>query len=212
MQLQEIPSVCLRSMLQGARWPLTAAEAVFRRTDGEGPSEWPPAVAYEAFEASSKQVVGSLVRHRPLIEEGRAQQAKVDKLRMATALDSVADQRDVEAEQTFEHRRQADAERRQGAEAQAKQRKSQVASQKDQQHAKLEKELSRKASAAQRTAKQAKAAAAKRERAARSTRVTQERRALGKARKAVSAQARASDLERERQAARSARKGNRRSG
>src|SRR5256885_8064264 len=82
MQLQEIPSVCLRSMLQGARWPLTAAEAVFRRTDGEGPSEWPPAIAYEAFAASSKQVVGSLVRHRPLVEEGRAQQAKVDKLRM----------------------------------------------------------------------------------------------------------------------------------
>jgi hypothetical protein len=76
----------------------------------------------------------------------------------------------------------------------------------------VETDLSRKASAAQRTAKQTKAAGVQKERAARSTRVTQGRRALGKTRKAVSAQARASDLERERQAARSARKGNRRSG
>lgn len=211
MQVQDIPAVFFRSVLYGGRWPLTATGSLLGRGNGDGVNAWPPTVAYEAFEASSKQAIGSLLHHDGLVEEGQAQQAKVDKLRKAMALEAVASQQKADADHDFETRRQADAERREEARVQAQERKAELNNQKGRQHAKEEKKASDRTGAAERATERIETAVTKQERAAASTRVSEERRAVSKQRQAVSAEAKAADIERQVESTRSTRKANRKS-
>lgn len=211
MQIQDIPAGFFRSLLVGGRWPLTAVAGLLGRANGDGSAEWAPAVAYEAFEASSKQTVGSLLRHSGLMEEGRVQRAKVDKLRKAEALDSVASRQRAEADHAFKARQQEDAERREEARAEADERTAKVRKQKGTQHAEADRKASQKAKVAKRATQRSMTAAAKQERAAASTRVKQERKAVSKRRQALSAEEKAANIEGQLESARSARRTDRRS-
>ena len=68
-QLQEVPGTVVRTWLRVARLPLQAVEAVAHRGDHD--AEWPPALAFESFEAQVKQVAGAVFRDRELLEDGR---------------------------------------------------------------------------------------------------------------------------------------------
>jgi hypothetical protein len=205
-QLQKLPGTVVRTGLQAARLPLNAAESVLRR--GEQSGEWAPAIAFEGIEANVKRVAGSLLRDETLVEEGRLEQAKVDKLRKAARLEAIA----------REHEQSADAEYRQRIESD-EQRRAQVAKQADQQETALERqraareraaeeEKQRKAAAARKVEAATKKAVEKNARSARATRVEAETTAVARERKAVEAKAGVVQLDEDLRATKAARQAN----
>ena len=88
MQLNTIPRTAVKATLLGLRLPICGVEALTGQT---GNASWPPAIAFEGFEAGVKQVVGSFLRDDELVDEGRVQQAKVTELRRAVELEVQAD-------------------------------------------------------------------------------------------------------------------------
>ncbi len=90
MQLNTIPRTTVKATLLGLRLPLCGVEVLTGQT---GNASWPPAMAYEGFEAGVKQVVGSILHDEELVDEGRIQQAKVTELRRAVELEVRADQK-----------------------------------------------------------------------------------------------------------------------
>ena len=80
MELNTIPRTAVRATLLGLRLPICGVEVLTGQT---GNASWPPAMAFEGFEAGMKQVVGSILRDEELVDEGRIQQAKVTELRRA---------------------------------------------------------------------------------------------------------------------------------
>lgn len=124
MLMQTLPRNAVRLSLTTARLPLSAAEAMFGHG---GDQEWPPTLAFEAFESSVKRVVGGLLHDDALLDEGRLGEAKVTRLRQAVDLETVAEQRRHEAESTFEERRDEDRARREQAENEARDRKAALA-------------------------------------------------------------------------------------
>ncbi len=122
MQFQRIPRTIVCTWLRTARLPLDAVEAVVRR--GEHDIEWPPAIVFDSFEASVKQLAGSIFRDDELTQDGRVGQTRVAQLRKAIELDTVAAQHKVQADAEFEQRRQADERHRQEVEKQADQREA----------------------------------------------------------------------------------------
>src|SRR5205085_11065608 len=85
MQLQQIPRTIVRTWLRTARLPLDAVEAVVRR--GEHDVEWPPAIAFDSFEAAVKQFAGSLLHDDELTQDGQVAGARVAALRKAVELE-----------------------------------------------------------------------------------------------------------------------------
>ena len=203
MQLQLIPRITVRTALNATRLPLTAAEAVFGKGDDQ---EWPPAIAWEKFEGSVKQVAGTVLRDDELVEEGRLIHAKAAQLAQAADLEAMAEQHRVEAQSTFQARRQADEQRRQEIEAEAKRKQEQ-----------LEQAKAEKKRAADAQAREAKAAArkadaetakavARDERRAKTAALKAEREAVEQERKAVQAESTLLDVEETLESTRQARK------
>ena len=58
MQLNTIPRTAVKATLLGLRLPICGVEALTGQT---GNASWPPAIAFEGFEAGVKQVVGSFL-------------------------------------------------------------------------------------------------------------------------------------------------------
>ncbi|MDQ1397802.1 MAG: hypothetical protein QOG64_3061, partial [Acidimicrobiaceae bacterium] len=149
MDIQEINRFFVRTSLQAARLPLQAAEAVLHR--GDQTDEWPPSLAFDGFEASVKQIVGSVLRDKTLVEEGRLEQAKVAQLRKAAELETLADQRKVEADTKFQQRREADEQRRRQVEQETAQREQKL----DQEKAEKKRQADAEAREAEEKARQA---------------------------------------------------------
>jgi len=184
MQLQEIPRTTVRSYLQVARLPLTAAAAILRRGNQE---DWPPILAFETFGAGVKQVVGSVLRDEALVHEGRLAQAKVAQLRKADELESIAEQQKAEADVEFNERREADEQRRHNIERQATERETELKRQRTEARRRAADKVRKQAEAVRQTQAATQKAVAKQQRAARSTRVSAERQALATKRRAAAA-------------------------
>lgn len=203
MDVLEIPRFMVRTSFQAARLPLTAAEAVLRR--GEHDTDWAPTIAFEAFEANVKQIVGSVLHDEQLADEGRLEQAKVAQLRKAIELEAVAEQRKAEADRDYQQRHAADEARRQQVKQSAEQRESAL----EQERISKLRQAEERANEQQAKAEQDKAAAdkaiAKQERAARRTKVTAERQALRKERDAVVADSEVIELDHKLEATKAAR-------
>jgi hypothetical protein len=103
--------------LRTARLPLDAVEGVVRR--GQHDVEWPPAIAFDSFEATVKQFAGSIFHDDELTQEGLLGQARVTQLRKAVELDALAEQREAQAEDEFQQRRQTDEQNREEIQKQA---------------------------------------------------------------------------------------------
>jgi len=206
MQLQRIPRTVVCTWLRTARLPLDAVEAVVRRGDHD--LEWPPAIAFDAFEATVKQFAGSIFRDDELVEDGRVGQARVAQLRKAVELDAVAAQRQAEADAEFAQRRQADEQHRREVQRQAEQREAALERDRVDEKRRVAEEDARKRKDAAQVETIEERIVEREDRAARATRIRAERDALQHERKAVAAKTRVKDLDEELQDTKAARKGN----
>src|SRR6185503_19895559 len=121
MELQTIPRAYVTVAFQTARVPLLTVEHYAR---GDTDRAWPPALAFDAFEAGVKLVVGSVLHDDVLVRQGRLGQARVGELRDALRLETEAEQQKAEAEQTFQARSEANKQKRQEAARRANQREA----------------------------------------------------------------------------------------
>lgn len=174
-----IPSKLVRTYLHAARTPLTVTERVLGHA---GDEEWAPSLAFSGFEANVLQVAGGVLRDESLGREGALLAAKVQRLREAATLDTIAEQRRAEADDELERRRAQAEQRRDDAAAraeQAKQAAERVAQRQAEQRAREEQQQAERDAAAQRKA------AAKRERTAKAATLRTERAALAAERAAA---------------------------
>lgn len=121
--VRAVPRTIVGAGLGLARLPVTAAALATRQQAND---EWPPALAFEGFEAGVETVVGSLLRDQTLVERGRVRQAKVAQVRKAVQLETVAEQQRERADEEFRARRDRAQVQRQQAEEQAETREQQV--------------------------------------------------------------------------------------
>ena len=123
MRVQKLPRTMINTYLSAARLPLSAVAKASGQQDNE---QWPPALAFEGFEASVETVLGSLLRDKDLVEAGRLRQAKVAQLRKAAELEAVADTAREQAREEFTERREAVEAKRKEAERRAQRREQQI--------------------------------------------------------------------------------------
>lgn len=185
MQLQAIPRTAVRTYLEVARLPLTAVGALVRPAKRQ---EWPPALAFETFGASVKQLVGTVVRDEELVYEGRLAKAKVAQLRQAVELETIGEQQRAEADAEFEQRREVGAQRREELQGQAAEREGALNRQKAEEKRWADDKARKRAASVRKTQAATDKQVAKQQRAARSTRVRAERQALSTARRSATAQ------------------------
>ena len=146
MNVRLLPRTVVKTYLSAARLPLNA---VAKANGQHGNEQWPPALAFEGFEASVETVLGSLLRDDTLIEAGRLRQAKVAQLRKATELEAVADTTRKQAREEFTERREAAQAKRTQAEQRAAQREQQIEREAEQRKDKVEQTTAKKKAAAQ---------------------------------------------------------------
>lgn len=182
MLVQTLNRNAVRLTLTAARLPLSTAEAILRH---QGDDEWPPALAFESFESTVKRVVGEFLRDEALAEEGRLGEAKVNRLRQAVDLETVAEQRREEAESGFEQRREEDRRKREQAEQAARERKAAVARDETVAKQKATAKARRKAKAADEAEEATEKALDRKARRARLVTLSAEEKALEKERAAV---------------------------
>jgi hypothetical protein len=123
MNVQALPRTVIKSYLSVARLPLNA---VAKASGQQANEQWPPALAFEGFEASVETVLGSLLRDGDLVETGRLRQAKVAQLRTAAQLEAVADTTRQQAREEFTERREAAVAKKQQAEKRAESREQNI--------------------------------------------------------------------------------------
>ncbi len=200
--LQTIQRTAVRSWLTAVRLPLSAAEIVV----GKQGSNWPPAVAFEGFEAGVKRSIGSLVKDDQLVQEGTLERGKVEQLRRAAELEATAEQRREQAEARFEDKKETVLERNQRVQTEQQEREAKLAkNEADRKRAveataRKKEETARKADEARRKAVDAK------ERQARATRLSAESTALEHEKEAVAAKGEVLDVDRALNATRTVRK------
>jgi hypothetical protein len=184
MELNTIPRTAVKLTLEGLRLPVIAAENIAGQRDNDS---WPPAVLFESFEATAKQVVGSIIRDDVLVEEGRVQQAKVGELRKAVELDVKADQKRAVADSELQQRRQKAEQQRRQVEEQARRREEAIERDKREAEQKAAREAAQKRAAVDKTTELREKRVSDTERQARLTRVEEETTALAAQRRAVKA-------------------------
>jgi hypothetical protein len=163
VNVQTLPRTIVNTYLSAARLPLNVVAKARGQQDNE---QWPPALAFEGFEAGVETVVGSLLRDDELVEAGRLRQAKIAQLRKAAYLETVADTKREQADQEFAQRREQAEQKRRAAERRAQQREQKVEQDAQQKKAAVDRAAAKKKTAARRTAAAQEEVVDRRERAA----------------------------------------------
>jgi len=191
VSINTLPRTVIKAYLQGLRLPLTAVERI---TNADG-SAWPPAVAYESFEAEAKQVLGALIRDDELVREGRLQRAKLGQLAEAERLEAAADQKRQAADARLMERQASAEQARARAEQQASRREEQIARDKAARDREVLDEARRRERDAQRATQARDKVVTARERDAARTRIREESAALSKRNEALAATRQAHNLD-----------------
>lgn len=184
MNVQTITRPVITTYLSVARLPLSAVAKVSGQRDNE---QWPPALAFEGFEASVETTLGSLLRDDELLESGRVRQAKVAQLRKAAELEAVADSKRDLAQQEVRERREAAAAKSKKASQRAQQREQQIQREAQQREVAAEQKAAKQATAAQQTKVAQDKVIDRRERAATQQALAEESAALETQQKALDA-------------------------
>jgi hypothetical protein len=148
MNVQTLPRTVIRAYLSAARLPLKAAARASHQQDNE---QWPPALAFEGFEASVESLLGSLLRDDRLMETGRLRQAKVAQWRKAAQLEAAAESTRTVAQEEFDERQQAAASKRADAAQRAEQREQQIEAEARQRKTQAQVKAAKQAAGARRT-------------------------------------------------------------
>lgn len=203
MTLQTIPRTAVKSWLSVVRLPLSAAELA---TGKRGATDWPPAIAFEGFEASVKRGVGTLIGDDELVREGSLESGKVAQLRLAAELEAEAERRRQQGEQRFEDQKDTVQERGQRLEREQREREEKLKRETEARKRSVEQVDRRKAEAARAADEKRQKAVAAKERQARATRLAAESEALEQERDAVEAKAEVLEVDQKLEAAKAARK------
>ena len=190
-----IPRTLIKASLLGLRLPLTTVERVARISNEPG-EQWPPAMVFEAFEATAKQVLGGFVRDDELVTEGRLQQAKAAELSRAAQLEIRVAQERAAADERLQRRlARAEADRVQ-TESETRQRERELQRDKAQEQRRVRESAKRREARLDRTDQVRQRAVETKERSAAKIRVTQGSAALAERRRALSATKKAQDVDR----------------
>ena len=190
MPITTIPRTLIKASLQGLRLPLTAVERVTHNVsdNDQAGQNWPPAVAFDSFEAGAKQMLGSLLRDDELVKEGKLQQAKLDELRRAASLRAEAQQTRAQADDQLLQRQDAADATRDRIEEQAAERERQVEQHKATAQHQVRAAAAQREDAAERVNKAREKAVTDRERAAAKSRIDAESAALETRKQALGAE------------------------
>jgi hypothetical protein len=175
MNVQTLPRTVVSTYLSVARLPLTAAAKVSGQQEND---QWPPALAFEGFEASVETRLGSLLRNSDLLESGRVRRAKVDKLRKAAKLEAAAEAKRDIAQQDVRQTREAAAAKRKQAAERADKREQQIEHEAEQRKTQAEQKAAKQAVAAEQTKAAQEQVIERRERAATAKALAEESDAL----------------------------------
>jgi len=200
--LQTIPRTAVKSWLSVVRLPLSAAELAA----GKRGTDWPPAVAFEGFEAGVKRSLGSLIGDDQLVQEGTLERGKVNHLRRAAELEAEAEQRRLQGKEQFENKKESVQQRSQRLEREQQEREEKLQQEKAERKRSVDAAAKRKADAARAADESRRKAVAATERQARSTRLAVESEALEHRREAVEAKADVQQVDRALAATKAARK------
>ncbi len=190
--LQTIPRTVVRSYLQAARLPLTAAESVLKKTDQK---DWAPTLAFDAAEATVLQFVGSLLKDDDLVTQGKLAEARVSQLRKAAELEATAEAKRAEANADYGQRVDADEARKRQIAEQANQREAALAQEKARKQREADERARKQTEAAHKIEVAQKKVVTKQERAAKTTRINAEQAALADERRALVAEETVLDLD-----------------
>ncbi len=182
--VRAVPRAVVDVSLRAARVPLDVAGRV---TGQSGNEEWPPAVAFDTFQANVESVLGALLKDEELQDRGRVQHARVAQLRHAADLRAVADQQRLQADRTLEQREQQVERVRQEAERRAEQREQEVQQHAEQRRTEVRQRTAKKAAAAHEVQQAQKKAQTQQERRARQQSLEREAEAVDAAKSAVEA-------------------------
>jgi hypothetical protein len=183
--VQTLPRVVVEGYLRTARLPLTAIERVAKQQDNE---QWPPALAYESFEAGVETVLGALLKDPALLDKGRLRQAKIAQLRKAAQLETLADTEREQADARLQQRQEQLEEQRRESERRAEQRKAELERQAELHERKVQAKAAKKTAAAQRSKAAADKAIERQERATKTAALSEESQALRVVKQALDAE------------------------
>lgn len=161
-----------------------------RATGNDGNEQWPPALAYDAFQANVKQIAGSLLRDPTLIHQGELEQARVATVRDALNLGVVAAQTKASAERSFEDRRAKDEHVRATARQRAAASKRDADHERSQAKQKAAADARARSERDRRQERKREDELARTERAAKAEEIAHERKALAASKRAAATKAR----------------------
>jgi hypothetical protein len=190
--LQTFPRTVVRTYLQAARLPLTAAEQLFRKSETE---DWAPTLVFESVEAEVLQFVGNALKDEELVQQGRLVAAKVAQLKKAAELEAEAEVKRAEADAEFRQRKQADAKARERVEEQADQREAAIKAEKARKQREADEKARKQAESARKIEAAQQKQLTKQERAAAKTRITAEQKVIAEERRALAAEEQVLDLD-----------------
>jgi colicin import membrane protein len=194
MAMTTIPRHLVKLSLNYLRLPLTAAERITGHGDADA-SMWAPTAVFEKLEADAKETLGRVLRDETLVEEGKLQNAKLEKLRQAAILEAAAEDRREQAETTFERREQTLDERREQAARAAQQREQAVAREKAEREREVREQANKQEAAAAKVQAARAKTVTKKEREARLTNVVAESAAVAQQKRALEASAVATQVD-----------------
>ena len=204
MDIAKIRRDALALWLQGLRLPLTATEAVLK--PGGDTTSWPPAIAFEKVEVAIKEAVGTVLRDDTLVGMARLQRAAVTQREEALAKRADAAVTRAEARRTADAKA-ADVERqRRNAEQAADEREQRLDEERQEAEQQVAQKAARKKAATRKKAASRKEAVSKAATKAEADRLRKQADSLRAKKRAVAAQGKVLQLDREAQAKKAARR------
>lgn len=203
--VQELPRAAVHTYLKLTRLPLTAVERVLK-PEGEDAATWPPAIAFEDFEAKVKSFAATVFSDDVLRQDATLQRARVLQLRRAVTLDAEAEITREQADEELAARRAEAAEERREAEQREKANKARIERERAAAEQRAEQQAEAKEREAAELAEAERARVEREEREAELRRLEAEREALAEKRTAVTSKDEAVRLEKAAEAAKQRRK------
>jgi hypothetical protein len=204
VNVNQIRRWTLTMWLRGVRLPLTVAETIFHRADDNG--AWPPALAFEMFEGTVKDVVGRMTRDEVLVELAALQRAEVSERRRAVALDVEATSTSVAVREDADAEKARLAEQRKQAARRARDREARAEADRQEAKRAVDERSGRKRAAARATAATRAKATDREAASADAVRLRKKAQALKAKQKAVTAQGKVLDLDKAVRARKAARR------
>jgi hypothetical protein len=204
VNVNQIRRWTLTLWLRSVRLPLTAAEAILHRGDDKG--AWPPALAFDMFEGTVKQVVGRITRDDVLLELAALQRAEVAERRRGVALEVEATSTSVAVRQDAEAEEARLAEQREDADRRAREREARAEADRQKAKRAVDERSARKRAAARATATTRAKAVDRKATSADAVRLRKNAQALKAKQKAVAAQGKVLDLDKAVRARKAARR------